>query len=119
MRPTKLIDSMSFRSEKGDSLSKVAIAVIIVIAICLRLAVAIYLGNNLDDPQQERVYDQNSYDGLARRVLEGHGFSMGVDWWPLTKANAPTAHWSYLYVLYLAGVYAIFGYYLLAARIIQ
>jgi 4-amino-4-deoxy-L-arabinose transferase-like glycosyltransferase len=90
-----------------------------IISICLRLAASLYLGNDLNSEQQERVYDQNSYDSLARRVLEGYGFSMGQDWWPMTKANAPTAHWSFLYVLFLAGVYAIFGYYPLAGRIIQ
>jgi 4-amino-4-deoxy-L-arabinose transferase-like glycosyltransferase len=92
---------------------------IMAVAVILRLGVALYLGNDLGDPQQERVFDQISYDGLARRVLEGHGFSMGVDWWPLTQANAPTAHWSYLYTLYLAAVYAIFGFNPLAARFIQ
>ena len=37
----------------------------------------------------------------------------------MTTAEAPTAHWSYLYTFYLAGVYAIFGAHPLAARMIQ
>jgi 4-amino-4-deoxy-L-arabinose transferase-like glycosyltransferase len=37
----------------------------------------------------------------------------------MTAAGAPTAHWSYLYTMYLVIVYAIFGPNPLAARLIQ
>jgi 4-amino-4-deoxy-L-arabinose transferase-like glycosyltransferase len=65
------------------------------------------------------IYDQLSYDGLARRVLGGHGFSFGVEHWPATAAGEPTAHWSYLYTLYLALMYALTGGHALAARCVQ
>lgn len=65
------------------------------------------------------ISDQVSYDALARRVLGGYGFSFARDWWPATRAGEPTAHWSYLYSLYLAGVYAIVGPHPFAARLIQ
>jgi 4-amino-4-deoxy-L-arabinose transferase-like glycosyltransferase len=53
------------------------------------------------------------------RVLNGYGFTFGEIWWPITQAGAPTAHWSFLYTLYLVCVYSIFGPHPLAARIIQ
>ncbi len=90
---------------------------IIVVAVALRLGAALYLGD--DVAPEPGIYDQVSYDGLARRVLAGHGFSFGHEHWPVTAANAPTAHWSFLYTLYLAGVYALFGPHPLAARVIQ
>jgi hypothetical protein len=91
--------------------------VIIALAVLLRLGAALYLGD--DVTPEPGIYDQISYDGLARRVLAGYGFSFGQDWWPATAANAPTAHWSFLYTLYLTGVYALFGAHPLAARILQ
>jgi len=65
------------------------------------------------------TYDQVSYHTLALRVLGGHGFSFGEPWWPVTAAEAPTAHWSFLYTLYLVSVYAVFGPHPIAARVIQ
>jgi 4-amino-4-deoxy-L-arabinose transferase-like glycosyltransferase len=65
------------------------------------------------------TYDQVSYHNLALRVLDGYGFSFGQLWWPLTPAGAPTAHWSFLYTLYLAIVYMFFGPDPILARLIQ
>jgi 4-amino-4-deoxy-L-arabinose transferase-like glycosyltransferase len=91
--------------------------VIIGISVLLRVVAAIYLGNQVVD--LPGTADQVSYHNLALRVLQGHGFSFGVGWWPLTAANAPTAHWSYLYTIYLLVVYALFGPNPLMARLIQ
>jgi hypothetical protein len=65
------------------------------------------------------MYDQISYDELARRVIGGHGCVFATDHWPATRAGEPTAHWSYLYTLYLAGIYTLFGPHPLIARLIQ
>lgn len=65
------------------------------------------------------IFDQISYHNLALRVLDGHGFSFGELWWPITPANAPTAHWSFLYTLYLALIYSFFGPHPIVARIVQ
>ena len=51
--------------------------------------------------------------------MNGHGFTFGETWWPITQAGAPTAHWSFLYTLYLVAIYALFGPHPLAARLIQ
>lgn len=65
------------------------------------------------------VFDQVSYHTLAMRILEGHGFTFASDWWPLTRAGEPTAHWSYLYTLYITALYALLGVHPLAPRLLQ
>ena len=91
--------------------------IILFIAISLRVAAAFYLGDYVDP--MPGTYDQVSYDRLAQRVLDGYGFTFDKLWWPYTRAGEPTAHWSYLYTLYLAGVYGLVGYHPLVARLIQ
>ena len=93
------------------------LAVIIAIGVILRLAAALYFGNQV--VPLPGTYDQVSYHELALRVLNGHGFSFGQPWWPATAAGAPTAHWSYLYTLYLSAVYKLLGPNPIFARLIQ
>ena len=100
-----------------STLSNPKLWIILAVAVILRLAAALYLGDQV--VQLPGTADQISYHTLAVRVLEGHGFSFPTRWWPHTAAGEPTAHWSYLYTLYLATVYRIFGIHPLAARLIQ
>jgi len=90
---------------------------IILISVLLRVAVAFAMGDTV--VELPGVFDQVSYHNLALRVLGGHGFSFGELWWPITPADAPTAHWSFLYTLYLVFVYFLFGPHPLVARILQ
>jgi 4-amino-4-deoxy-L-arabinose transferase-like glycosyltransferase len=90
---------------------------IVFASVLLRIIAAIYLGNTVIE--LPGTADQISYHTLAQRVLQGFGFSFGENWWPATRANEPTAHWSYLYTLYLVAVYKIFGVAPLVARLIQ
>ena len=90
---------------------------IVVIAVLFRLGSAFYQGKEVT--ALPGVWDQLSYDGLAQRVVAGYGFSFAEGHWPATGPGEPTAHWSYLYTLYLAAVYAIFGYQPLVARLLQ
>jgi len=90
---------------------------IIVLSLLLRVGTSLLLADDLEE--LPGTGDQLSYHTLAIRVLSGDGFSFGTDWWPDTQSGAPTAHWSYLYTLYLASVYAIFGVHPIAARLIQ
>lgn len=90
---------------------------IVILAIVLRVLSALYLGNKVVD--FPGIFDQISYDGLARRVVDGLGFTFGEDHWPLTRAGEPTAHWSYLYTYYLAMVYNLFGTQPIIARMLQ
>jgi hypothetical protein len=91
--------------------------VLILLAALARTASALYQGNEVD--ALPGVADQISYHRLATRVLEGHGFSFDVGWWPATPAGRPTAHWSYLYVIFLAAVYFLFGPNPIMPRLIQ
>jgi 4-amino-4-deoxy-L-arabinose transferase-like glycosyltransferase len=104
--------------DRNFSLStKMILIAIAVVAVSLRLFSAFYQGNDVSD--LPGIFDQISYDGLARRVADGYGFSFAEGHWPATRAGEPTAHWSYLYTLYLATVYKVFGTYPLIARAIQ
>jgi hypothetical protein len=90
---------------------------IIALSVALRLVSAFLQGDSI--ATLPGVYDQVSYDTLAQQVLAGRGFTFPDNWWPMTQAGMPTAHWSYLYTLYLAAVYSIFGAHPLIARAIQ
>ena len=91
--------------------------IILLIAISLRVVAAFALGDHVGP--LPGTYDQVSYDRLAQRVLGGYGFTFDKLWWPYTRPGEPTAHWSYLYTLYLAGVYSLVGYHPLVARLFQ
>jgi 4-amino-4-deoxy-L-arabinose transferase-like glycosyltransferase len=95
----------------------VILFVIIVISVLVRCVVAIYFGDQVE--AISGAGDQISYHTLGVRVLQGHGFSFATSWWPATEPDAPTAHWSYLYTIYITTVYALFGEHALAARVIQ
>jgi hypothetical protein len=90
---------------------------VVLAAVVLRVGSAFILGNAVDT--LPGIYDQVSYHALAQRVTDGYGFSFAERHWPLTRAGEPTAHWSYLYTLYLAAVYALVGASPLVARLIQ
>ena len=91
--------------------------VILAAAILIRIPVALYMADHIT--VLPGIQDQVSYDALARSILDGRGYSFTEKWYPFTPANTPTAHWSFIYPLYLAVVYAITGYHPLAARLIQ
>ena len=90
---------------------------ILTVAVLLRVAIALAMGDTV--VALPGIFDQVSYHNLALRVVGGHGFSFGELWWPITPADATTAHWSFLYTLYLSLVYILFGPHPLAARIAQ
>ena len=100
-----------------SSKHKQLLIAIMMIAILIRIVNAVYLGNQV--VELPGTADQISYHTLALRVLNGHGFTFDRPWWPATAAEAHTAHWSYLYTIYMVIVYAIFGPNPLAARLIQ
>jgi 4-amino-4-deoxy-L-arabinose transferase-like glycosyltransferase len=90
---------------------------ILAAAFLIRIPVALYMGDHVT--VLPGIQDQVSYDALAQSLLAGRGYSFTHNWYPFTRANTPTSHWSFLYPLYLAGVYAITGYHPLAARLLQ
>src|SRR5215203_4827585 len=90
---------------------------ILVAAVLIRIPIAIYMGDQIT--VLPGIQDQVSYDALARSLLDGRGYSFTENWYPFTPANTPTAHWSFIYPLYLAGIYAVTGYHPLLARVLQ
>jgi 4-amino-4-deoxy-L-arabinose transferase-like glycosyltransferase len=93
------------------------LVVILLGAVLVRLPIAVYMGDQIT--VLPGIQDQVSYDALARSLLAGRGYSFTEHWYPFTLAYTPTAHWSFIYPLYLAVVYVVTGYHPLAARVIQ
>ncbi len=93
------------------------LALILLLSVLLRVAVALYYGDIVDAPPL--LTDQRSYSMLGARLIEGKGFTFERHWYPFTPANTPTAHWSFLYSLFIAAVYAVFGVHPLATRLTQ
>jgi len=91
--------------------------VILFVSVLARVTAAVYFGNQVED--LPGTNDQLSYHALALRVANGDGFSFDRPWWPVTRAGEPTAHWSFLYTFFLAGIYKFFGPNPLIARLIQ
>jgi 4-amino-4-deoxy-L-arabinose transferase-like glycosyltransferase len=96
---------------------KQLLTLILVVAVLIRVPIAFVMGDQVSE--LPGIQDQISYDALAGSLLDGRGYSFTENWYPFTPANTPTAHWSFLYPLYLAGVYAITGYHPLVARLLQ
>ena len=90
---------------------------IIALSVLTRIAASLYIGNSIS--ALPGVTDQISYHTLAHSLLEGKGFTFPVNWWPATQAGEPTAHWSFLYTLFITAVYALFGEFPLAVRLAQ
>jgi len=90
---------------------------ILFVAILTRVGAALYLGDEVI--VLPAIHDQVSYDALAQSLLEGRGYSFTENWYPFTPADTPTAHWSFIYPLYLAGTYLVTGYHPLVPRILQ
>ncbi len=97
--------------------NKQLLILILVAAALIRIPIAFYMGDQIT--VLPGIQDQVSYDALARSLLAGRGYSFTENWYPFTPANTPTAHWSFIYPLYLTGVYIVTGYHPLVARLLQ
>lgn len=94
-----------------------ALVLVLILSVLLRGAVAFYLGDAV--PAPPGAPDDTSYSYLAERLAGGHGFSFDQPWYPFGKpAGYPTAHWSFLYTAFVAGIYRIFGAHPLAVRLV-
>ena len=80
---------------------------ILLTSVLLRVGVALYLGTESARLVPGPTTKSSRHDALAKRVAYGHGFSFASDHWSYAHADQPTAFWSYLYTLYLAGIYAL------------
>jgi 4-amino-4-deoxy-L-arabinose transferase-like glycosyltransferase len=84
---------------------------LVLVALVLRVGFVLSVGD------EKRWPDEGEYHVIAVSLLEGHGYS---SYWSYTeKELSPTAFRVPLLPLTLAGLYAIFGPHLLAARLFQ
>jgi 4-amino-4-deoxy-L-arabinose transferase-like glycosyltransferase len=112
-----LPNSLSRRAAALNITVNQALFAVAAVSVVLRVAAALYMGDVVQ--VLPGIADQDSYQMLAQQVLGGHGFTVARDWWPLTRAGQPTAHWSYIYTLYLVATYAVAGIHPLVARLVQ
>lgn len=96
---------------------RVWLLAVIALSVGLRIGAALYLG--YEARAVSGAADEVSYDALARRFAAGHGFSFGENWWPMTRAGEPTAHWSFLYTVLLAASYLMISPVPIWSRLIQ
>ena len=90
---------------------------ILAVGALLRLAMAFYLGDHVEPTPA--AYDQIFYHDVAQSLLAGKGFSFSQPPWPFIQPGVQTAFVPFLYELFLAAVYFLFGSHPLAARIVQ
>lgn len=91
--------------------------VILLVALIARLAAAILLGNTVSG--LSGAHDEISYSMLGQRFAAGYGMTFPTEWYPWIKADAVQSYYSYAISLFLAGIYRLFGYQPLIARLIM
>jgi len=89
---------------------------ILIVALLLRVAIALLLGNAIRG--YSGAQDEITYSMLGHRVAQGFGLTFPTNWYPWIKANAPQSYFSDTISYYLAAIYTVFGYQPLAARLI-
>jgi 4-amino-4-deoxy-L-arabinose transferase-like glycosyltransferase len=94
------------------------LAIILILAFIPRVAAALWLGDYMEVVPGGGSHDQVSYDMLAHRVADGHGFTFPQPWYPWAPANTVTSYYSGAMVLHLAIIYKLFGYHPLIARVL-
>ncbi len=103
---------MRFNSSRPNPL-----LLIIGLALILRLAAALILGNEVSG--YSGAHDEISYSMLGQRFASGYGMTFPRPWYPWIEADAPQSYYSFTISIFLAGIYALFGYTPLAARIVM
>ncbi|HXH23203.1 MAG TPA: glycosyltransferase family 39 protein, partial [Dehalococcoidia bacterium] len=89
-----------------------SLALLVAAAFSLRLAFAFWTG-----PLPPVLSDAQYYDAVARSLVSGAGYSVGIDGSGFTPGGSPTAFFPPGYPFFLAGVYRLFGHSLDAARV--
>ncbi len=87
------------------------------VALLLRLGAALYLGNTISG--LSGAHDEITYSMLGHRFATGHGMTFPEPWYPWIAADAPQSYFSYTFSLFLAGIYALFGFQPLFARLVM
>ncbi len=91
--------------------------VIVGLALLARVSAALFLGNTVSG--LSGAQDEISYSMLGHRFSQGFGLTFPQDWYPWIKADAQQSYYSASISLFLAAIYAVFGYQPLAARLVM
>lgn len=89
---------------------------VILLALALRFTAAFLLGNEVSG--LSGAHDEITYSQLGFRAATGHGLTFPESWYPWINANEPQSYFSASLSLTLAGIYFIFGYEPLVARLL-
>ncbi len=87
------------------------------VALLARVGAALYLGNEVSG--RSGANDEITYSMLGHRFATGHGMTFPEPWYPWIAADAPQSYFSYTFSLFMAGIYSLFGYQPLAARMVM
>ncbi|HSH04645.1 MAG TPA: glycosyltransferase family 39 protein [Anaerolineae bacterium] len=109
---------MNFNLDTLKQDRKQQLMLVLLFALFVRLLTAFWLGNTMEVLDAGGTHDQVSYDMLAHRIADGHGFTFPEWWYPWVPPNEPTSYYSGTMVLHLAALYKLFGYNPLIARIL-
>lgn len=96
---------------------KKPIFLILVVALLVRITAAVYVGNEVSG--LSGAFDEISYSLLGERFVQGYGLTFPEAWYPWYEANAQQSYYSATMSLFLAGIYWVFGYSPLAARLVM
>jgi 4-amino-4-deoxy-L-arabinose transferase-like glycosyltransferase len=92
------------------------VLLVVMIALGIRVAAALYLGNDVSG--LSGAQDEISYSMLGQRFAAGYGLTFPQHWYPWIEPNAPQSYYSATMSLYLAAIYSVFGYQPVIARLI-
>jgi 4-amino-4-deoxy-L-arabinose transferase-like glycosyltransferase len=92
------------------------VLLVLTLALFTRVLAALYLGNTVSG--LSGAQDEISYSMLGQRFASGHGMTFPQYWYPWIEPNAPQSYYSYTTSLYLAGIYTLFGYHPIIARLV-
>ncbi|HRW09005.1 MAG TPA: glycosyltransferase family 39 protein [Caldilineaceae bacterium] len=95
----------------------ITLLAILAVALLLRIGAALYLGNTVSG--LSGANDEITYSMLGHRFATGHGMTFPEPWYPWIAADAPQSYFSYTFSLFIAGIYKLFGFYPLAARLVM
>lgn len=93
-----------------------SIALVVLAGFGIRVAVALYLGNNPHG--LSGAGDEYTYHTLASRFSQGKGFSFPVHWYPWIRPDTPQSYFSLGMSTYLGVIYKLFGAKPLAGRLV-
>lgn len=101
----------------AKSKSRAVVFAILALALLLRVGAAFYLGNTASG--LSGANDEITYSMLGHRFATGHGMTFPEPWYPWIAADAPQSYFSYTFSIFIAGIYAIFGFSPLIARFVM